>query len=90
MLALYPNSAHTITWVTSGAGGACSSSVVAITPPHSLSSIENFVTQWKSARTVSMGSAWNSSYVQLQSSPLSNAPKTRRSQVSGRNFGSGP
>ena len=79
-----------MTWVTSGAGGACSSSVVASTPPHTLSRIENFVTQWKSARTVSIGNAWKSSYAQLQSSPLSNAPKTRRSQVSGRNLGSGP
>lgn len=51
-LELKPYSAHTITWVTAGAGGASSRIVVAGTPPHSAPSMLNFVTQCRSATTV--------------------------------------
>lgn len=52
-LELNPYSAQTITWVTSSAGGASFTTVEVAMPPHSMPSIENFVTQWKSPTTVS-------------------------------------
>ncbi len=88
-LELNPYSAHTITWVTAGAGGARSRIVAAGTPPHSEPSMLNLVTQCRSATTVVYGRAVNSSWFQLCFSPSAVAPKTRNSQRSGRNLGTG-
>jgi hypothetical protein len=55
-----------------------------------LSSTENFVTQWKSACTCTVGSAPNSGQDQVCSPPLAVAPATVKSQVSGENGGTRP
>ena len=60
------------------------------TPPHSAPSMLNFVTQCRSATTVANGSAENSSWFQQCLSPSAVAPKTRNSQRSGLNLGTGP
>ena len=73
-----------------GAGGASSRIVRAGTPPHSAPSMLNFVTQCRSATTVENGSAENSSWFQQRLSPSAVAPKTRNSQRSGLNLGTGP
>ncbi|CAM5645624.1 hypothetical protein STENM327S_05979 [Streptomyces tendae] len=51
-LELNPYLAHTITCVTSGAGGASRRIVAAGAPPHSAPSMLNFVHQCRSATTV--------------------------------------
>jgi hypothetical protein len=89
-LELNPYSAQTITWVTSGAGGAMSTTVRAGIPPHSAPTMLNLVTQCRSASTVVYGRAVNSSWFQQCFSPSAVAPKTRNSQRSGRNLGTGP
>ncbi|SCD33664.1 hypothetical protein GA0115246_100534 [Streptomyces sp. SolWspMP-sol7th] len=79
-----------MTCVTDGAGGTRPSSVRAGTPPHSAPMTLNRVTQCRSASTVAQPSAVNSSWLQPRLSPSAVAPKTRNSQRSGRNFGTGP
>ncbi|GAB3982612.1 hypothetical protein GCM10029978_086780 [Actinoallomurus acanthiterrae] len=59
-------------------------------PSHPTSGTVNFVTQWKSAVTFACGIAATSGQVHRYSRPASVAPYTRRSQRSGRNFGTGP
>ena len=78
-----------MTWVTAGAGGASSSRVRVDTPVQSLSSTENFVTQWKSECTSVRGSAPKPSQSQVTGPPAV-APNTLRSQVSDRVLGTGP
>ena len=90
MFELKPYSAQTITWVTWGAGGASSTTVRARVPPHSAPSMLNFVTQCRSATIVVNGRAENSWWFQQRLSPSAVAPKTRNSQRSGLNFGTGP
>ncbi len=79
-----------MTWVTPGSGGARSRTVRAATPHHSLPSMENLVTQWKSARTVAFGRAWKAAKSQLVFSASAVAPNTWKSQLSGLNRGTGP
>ncbi len=89
-LELKPYSAHTITCVTCGDGGARARMSRARIPPHSAPCMLNFVTQCRSATTDSNGRAVNSSWFQQRLSPSAVAPKTRNSQRSGLNLGTGP
>ena len=90
MLALYPYSAHTITWVTAPAGGAADSTSVAAMPSQAIRGMVHLVTQCRSAVTAQPGSRVIPAQSQRCCRPDSVAPSTVKFQVSGRNLGTGP